>query len=141
MLRTALAACAAAMFVAAPSFAEAPAASACAETNFRIYFSHGSAALDPESAQMLDIASRSVAECPYAELRVAVDAASPQSLARANAIRAAAHERNWDAVRVVRLRTPQYASQGGPEYAEVVMSPNANAVPDEAPMVTANIGI
>lgn len=143
MLRTALAACAAAMFAAAPSFAEAPAAPACAETSFRIYFTHGSTALDPASAEMLDVASRAVAECPYAELRVGIDAANPQSLARANAIAAAASEREWDAVRIVRRQAPQYASHesGAPEFAEVVMSPNAITTPDAPPMVTADIGI
>lgn len=140
-LRTAIAACAVATLAAAPSFAEAPAAPTCAETSFRVYFPHGASTLDSTTSQMLDVAARGVAECPYSELRVAVDTSSPLARARADAIANATDLRGWDAVRIVPRSMAQQAShEGGPEYAEVVISPHATA--PTAPLgTTSAIGV
>jgi hypothetical protein len=125
MFRSFATVCAAVLSTVAVVQAETPAAPGCAETTFRVYFQHDSAALDPAVAQMLDVASRGVAQCEYAELRVTVDASSPYAADRAEAIEAAAEGRAWDAVRV-EPRMSHRASSGGPEYAEVTMSPNAS---------------
>lgn len=133
-LRSALFACAAAMVVASPAVAET-ASPGCAETSFRVYFQPGSASLDEDVARMLDVAARNVAQCDYAELRVSVDVSSPYAAARGRAIEAAANERDWDAVRITPRAMTHRASFGGPEYAEVTMTPNAGAdapLPDRA---------
>lgn len=117
--------CAAVLSSVAVAQAETIAAPGCAETTFRVYFQHDSAALDPSVDQMLDVASRGVAQCEYAELRVTVDTSSPLAQARANAIEAAADGRAWDAVRV-EPRTVHRATSGGPDYAEVTMTPEAS---------------
>lgn len=120
--RSAMFACAATLFaVAQPAFADA-APERCDATSFRIYFQHGAATLDETAMQMLDAAERSVADCGYSELHVAVDASSPQARARAEAIRAAADGRGWNAVRVSQMASTRDVSYG-PEYAEVLMTP------------------
>lgn len=125
MFRTFAAVCVAVLSSVAVAQAETASAPGCAETTFRVYFQHDSAALDPAVAQMLDVASRGVAQCDYAELRVTVDASSQFAAQRADAIEAAANGRAWDAVRI-EPRMTHRASAGGPEYAEVTMTPNAS---------------
>lgn len=124
MLRSFAVVCAAVLSSVAAAQAENEAAPGCDETTFRVYFQHDSAALHPGVEQMLDVASRGVAQCEYAELRVVVDASSPFAAARADAIQAAVDGRDWDAVRV-EPRTVHLAS-GGPDYAEVTMTPEAS---------------
>jgi hypothetical protein len=119
LLRSALLACATAMIVAPTVNAEAPAR--CEETAFRVYFAHGSAALDSMTNEMLQAAARNVADCEYSELRVSVS--GPQAAQRGRAIAAAAGD--WDAVRIDQRTTHQVGY--GPEYAEVTMSPNRAA--------------
>jgi hypothetical protein len=115
-LRSALLAYAAAMLVAPAANAETPAR--CEETAFRVYFSHGSAALDSMTNEMLQAAARNVADCDYSELRISVS--GPQAAQRGRAIAAAAGD--WDAARIEQGNTHQVGY--GPEYAEVTMSPN-----------------
>ncbi|MEJ0060896.1 MAG: hypothetical protein WDM79_15510 [Terricaulis sp.] len=92
-LRSALIAGAMFVSMAAPAMAEInaapPPAAPCAEMNFRIYFSHGSAALDPLALETLARAERAASTCDYSELRVTVDASSPLVGERADAIVAA----------------------------------------------------
>jgi hypothetical protein len=118
-LRSAALACAAAMIaaLAAPATAET---ARCDATSFRVYFAQGSARLTPAARETIEAAARTVAGCDYSELRVALDASSPQASRRAAAIRAAAGD-NWDAVRVT-PRLLQRAS-ASPDYAEIEMSP------------------
>jgi hypothetical protein len=135
-LRSAALACAAAMIaaLAAPATAET---ARCDATSFRVYFAQGSARLTPAARETIEAAARTVAGCEYSELRVALDASSPQASRRAAlrvaldasspqasrraaAIRAAAGD-NWDAVRVT-PRMLQRAS-ASPDYAEIEMSP------------------
>lgn len=131
MLRSFAVVCAAVLSSVAVAQAETEAAPGCDETTFRVYFQHDSAALDPGVEQMLDVASRGVAQCEYAELHVIVDASSPLAAARGAAIEAAADGRDWDAVRV-EPRTVHAASAGGPEYAEVTMTPEASTTAPRA---------
>ncbi len=131
MLRSALCVAVMASAVAAPVFAEPSAAERCEAMSFRVYFQHGSAALDDTALQMLDAAERSVVDCAYSELNVAVDASSPQARARANAIRAASDGRAWNAVRVSAMPSTRDVSYG-PEYAEVLMTPDV--MPEGAPL-------
>ena len=102
--------------------ASAQTAPRCADANLRVYFSHESAALDANARRVLEIAERSVADCAYAELRVRVS--GPSAYQRGQAILAAADGRAWDVARVERARVDDASFSGGPEYAEVVMSPN-----------------
>lgn len=138
-LRSAILACAATFAVAAPVQADAPAR--CEPTNFRVYFGHGSATLDATTIEILDAAERNVAGCSYAELRVALDASSPEALARGNAIAAAAADRAWDAVRLESRPQTQSMLQGdAPEYAEVVMTPERSTAPSRPLRGPANTG-
>ena len=126
LIRSAIAACAVALFAAAaaaPANAQAP--QRCEETSFRIYFAHGSASLDQTSLQAMALAERNVAGCSYRALRVSLDGSSPYASRRATAIRTAARSGNWDAVRVERSGMQQAAYSAGPEFAEVTMTPNA----------------
>ena len=137
-LRTALVA-AALVATAAPVFAEPAQSARCEATSFRVYFGHDSAALDQATREMLDVAERNMAGCAYAELRMSVDASSAYAQQRANAIRTAANDRDWDAVRVEPRGGTQRASFGGPEYAEVTMTfERSTATP--APLTNPNIG-
>jgi len=125
-LRAAALACATAM-VAAP-LVSAEEISRCEETSFRVYFSPGDTALDSTTMEMLDAAERNVAGCEYAELRVALDGASPHARQRGEAIATAAADRAWDAVHIQRRTdTRRVSHTNGPEYAEVTMSPEARA--------------
>lgn len=134
MLRSFAVVCAAVLSSVAVAQAETAAAPGCAETTFRVYFQHDSAALDPAVSQMLDVASRNVAQCDYAELRVTVDASSRFAAQRAEAIETAAAGREWDAVRV-EPRTMHRVSSG-PDYAEVTMSPNVSTATPAMPART-----
>ncbi|MGH6951706.1 MAG: hypothetical protein ACREH4_12595, partial [Vitreimonas sp.] len=99
MIRTALLAAATAIAcTSVPALADTSPAR-CQETSFRIYFSHNSAALDAVTADMLQTAARSVADCDYRELRVALDASSPYAAQRREAISALAGA-EWDATRI-----------------------------------------
>jgi hypothetical protein len=113
----------------------------CEDANFRIYFSHDSDALDADGQRMLDVAERSVAGCAYAELHVRVDGAHARQ--RGQAIVAASAGRSWDVARVEqRVARAEPVSLGdGPDYAEVVMTPNH--LPAGAPPIEddADIGV
>ena len=71
---------------AAPAMAD-EANGQCQATSFRVYFQHGSAALDETGVQMLNVAERAVAACDYAELHVSVDASHPLAVARGQAMK------------------------------------------------------
>ena len=112
--------------------ASAQTAPRCAEANFRVYFSQDSAALDADARRVLEIAERNVADCAYAELRVRVS--GPRAYQRGQAILAAADSRAWDVARVEqRARVRDVSFSGGPEYADVVMTPNR--LPAGAPVL------
>lgn len=97
----------------------------CEQTNFRIYFQHGEAALDDAARQLLAAAESHVGACAYAELHVMVDPASARPAERGQAIRAAANARAWNVVRIERRSPLHTAAYGaGPDYAEVTMTPN-----------------
>ncbi|MGD9968143.1 MAG: hypothetical protein AB7T59_16610 [Hyphomonadaceae bacterium] len=114
----------AALALAGPAVAQTGATDArCSTTTFRIYFSHGSTVLDDAALAMLDAAARNVAGCAYSELHVSASGA--HAAARTAAIRAALDDRAWDVVRVTPSGMRQ-VSQGGPEYAEVLMTPYAS---------------
>lgn len=138
LVRTSLFACAAAMaFASGPAMADTADDTQCDAATFRVYFQHGSAALDDTALQMLDAAERQLASCSYAELRVTVDGSSSLATARGEAIRAAADGRAWDSVNV--RTTMHHDVISGPEYAEVTMSPRVLPT-DDAPIGAANIG-
>ncbi|GAM98155.1 hypothetical protein U91I_01786 [alpha proteobacterium U9-1i] len=125
-VRSALIACAALVATAAPAFADEPAR--CDATSFRIYFGANADTLDASAREILAAAERNVASCGYAELRVTLDASSPYAAERAQAIRAAADARTWDAVRVeARPMLQRAAHRAGPDYAEVTMTPDVGA--------------
>lgn len=136
MLRTILfAAAALAGIAAAPALAQTS-AERCDAADFRIYFAHGSARLDRDALQILATAERQVADCDYAELRVALD--GPLVRQRAAAIHAAADGRRWDAVRVTRSAMAHQASFG-PEFAAVTLSPERGE--DTGEPLEADVGV
>lgn len=136
-VRSAFFACAALIATAAPALANEPAR--CDATSFRVYFSDNSAMLDDAAREMMAAAERQVAGCDYAELRMTLDASSPLANQRAAAIRAAADERAWDAVRVEARPMMQRAShRAGPDYAMVVMTPDVGA---DQRMAPPNVGL
>jgi hypothetical protein len=121
-LRSVVFAGAAAMLGVAAS-AAAQTAPRCEDTTFRVYFSGGSTALDAEALRVLEIAERNVADCAYAELHVRVN--GPRAYRRGQAILAAADSRVWDVARVEqRVGVQDVSISDGPQYAEVVMTPN-----------------
>ena len=137
LMRTALLAAATAIAcVSAPALANTSAAR-CQETSFRIYFSQDSAALDAMTADMLQAAARSVADCEYRELRVALDASSPYAAQRGAAISALAGD-EWDATRIEARRAQR--THAGPDYAEVVVTPTASTAPAQPLPSPAGIG-
>lgn len=137
-VRSALVAAAATLSVAA--FAPALAYTAtsetsaqCEEMNFRVYFDQNATGLNGLAMRTLHTAERQVAECPYAELHVRMDPSTPFARERGAAIVAAADERVWNVTRVESREGVQRASySNGPDYAEVVMTPNA--MPAAAPL-------
>jgi hypothetical protein len=137
-VRSAFFACAALIASAAPAFADEPAR--CDATSFRIYFADDATALDDTTRDVLAAAERNVAGCNYAELRVTLDASSPHAAERAQAIRAAADARAWDAVRVEARPMLQRAAFGGPDYAEITMTPEVGADRNER-LAPPNVGL
>ena len=113
----------------------------CEQTSVRIYFQHGSAALDDTARQLLGAAARNVGACHYTELHVMLDPANGRAAERGQAIRAAADGRAWNVVRIERraaLRRAAYSA--GPEFAEVMMTPNH--MPARNDLITApNVGV
>jgi len=145
-LRSILISCTAATIALAASAAMAQArqtesALRCEQTSFRIYFQHGSAALDNTATQLLSAAERNVGACAYTELHVMVDPASGRAAERGQAIRAAANGRTWNVVRIERrdaLRRAAYSA--GPDFAEIIMTPNH--MPVRNPLITApSVGV
>lgn len=137
-MRTALLAAATAIAcMSAPALADSSAAR-CQETSFRIYFSQDSAALDATTADMLQAAARSVADCDYRELRVALDASSPYAAQRGAAIGALAGA-EWDATHIEARRAAR--DNAGPDYAEVLMTPTPSATPPQPLPNPTGIGI
>jgi|CXWL01.1.fsa_nt_gi hypothetical protein len=136
LLRSAFFACAALVATSAPALADEPAR--CDAMSFRVYFSDNSATLDDAAREMMAAAERQVAGCDYAELRMTLDASNPLANQRAAAIRAAADERAWDAVRVEARPMLQRASFGGPDYAMVTMIPELGA---DTRMSPPNVGL
>lgn len=131
LVRSAVRASAAAL--GAALFAPASADTAqCGETNLRIYFAQDETAPNQDAMEVLQRAEQQVAQCPYAELRVMLDASAPHARQRGEAIVAAADGRAWDVARVERGE----AADAGPVYAEVVMTPRVlpagEALPREA---------
>lgn len=120
----------------APAHAEQAQNAQCQEMSFRVYFEPGSAALSQDAMQMLDVAERNVAGCSYAELHVTVDPASPLAAARGQAIMAAADGRSWNVASIEPIGMTRMASYGGPEFAEVMMTPRV--MPTTAPLTTQN---
>lgn len=138
LLRSALCAAATAIAcVSAPALADTNAAR-CEETSFRIYFSEDSAALDAMTADMLRAAARSVADCEYRELRVALDASSPYAAQRSAAIGALAGA-EWDSTHIEARRSAR--DNAGPDYAEVLMTPTPSTTPPQPLPNPAGIGI
>ena len=140
-LRFVMLSCAAALIVSGAAMAQTrDSAARCEQTNFRIYFQHGSAVLDDTAQQVLATAERNVGGCGYAELHVMVDPASGQAAERSQAIRAAANARAWNVVRVERLPALRQAVYGGgPDYAEVTMTPNVLPATNE--LVAPDVGV
>lgn len=140
-LRFVMLSAAAALMVSAAAMAQArDGAARCEQTSFRIYFQHGSAALDSSARDVLAAAERDVGGCGYAELHVLVDPASGQAAARGQAIRAAANARAWNVVRVERLPALRQAVYGGgPYFAEVTMTPNVLPATNE--LIAPDVGV
>ena len=122
-LRSAMLACAAAAIVSTAAFAQTAAPARCEEASFRIYFTQGSATLDATAMEMLDAAERTIAGCAYSELHVTVDGAN--AAARGAAIRTALNDRAWNVVRIEPRGMRLASLHGGPDYAEVLMTPRA----------------
>lgn len=136
-MRTAIVACAAFVATAAPALADEPAR--CDATSFRVYFANDSATLDAAARETMAAAERQVADCDYAELRMTLDASSPLANQRVAAIRAAADEYAWDAVRVEARPMTQRASFG-PDFAMVTMTPDVGADGNQR-MIPPNVGL
>jgi len=141
-LRSAMFACAAMVAVAAPAVAnDTPNATAqCQEMSFRIYFAPDSATLDQTARETLAVAERQVADCGYAELRVAIDTNNPHAAQRAEAIRAAANDGAFDAVHVMPRAMLQRANFAGPDFAQLTISPT-RTTPQTAPLTPPAVGI
>ena len=139
LVRTLLAACATVALMTIPALAEAPQSGRCEEMSFRVYFDHGSTALDPTAIESIAFAESRVAGCAYAEMHVRVDPSAPGARARGEAIVHAANARRWNLARI-EPRMSQHASLGGgPEYAEVLMTPHVMA---QTPALTErNVGV
>src|SRR5690348_16183826 len=122
LMRTTLVVCAATLVAALSAPASADPAR-CEETNFRVYFEHGSASLDQTALEAMNLAERNVAGCSYAALHVSLDRSNPYAEARAASIRAAARGRTWNAVRIDQYGVQQASfDAGSPEFAQVTMT-------------------
>ncbi len=117
---------------------EAPAR--CEAASFRVYFEHNSGSLSNEAREVIEAAARNAAGCGYAELRVAVDASNPYAARRAQALRAAASDMGWDAVRVA-PRMLTNVAYAGPDYAEVIMTAEASSASDASLPTQAEAGV
>ena len=112
----------------------------CEPTNFRIYFQHGSAALDDTARQLLGAAERHVGACHYSELHVMLDPANGRAAECGQAIRAAANGRAWNVVRIERRPALDRAAyRAGPDFAEVTMTPNRLPATNE--LITPSVGV
>lgn len=109
--------------LAVPAQADAAQPARCEEMNLRVYFDHDSARLNQAARDTLAAAQRNISDCTYAELHVSANP-GPLQVQRGRAILAAMHGRNWDVARVERQQMAQVASYGGPDYMEVLMTPN-----------------
>lgn len=140
-LRLVMLSAAAVMIVSAGAMAQPrDGASRCEQTSFRIYFQHDSAALDDAARQVLSVAQRDVGACRYAELHVMVDPASGRAAERARVIRAAANGRAWNVVRLERRQAlHQAAFSAGPDFAEVMMTPNVMPVTND--LIAPDVGV
>src|SRR5262245_35134651 len=133
--------CAAALIVSGAALAQTRySAARCEQTSFRIYFQHGSAVLDASARQVLAAAERNVGGCGYAELHVMLDPASAPAAARGQAIRTAANARAWNVVRIERRPAlHDVAFSGGPDFADVTMTPNVLPATNE--LIAPNVGV
>ncbi|MFT3727774.1 MAG: hypothetical protein QM759_08120 [Terricaulis sp.] len=141
-VRAILLACASLAMVSAAALAQPNASTQarCEDMNFRIYFDHGSAALNPLAAQTLAAAERNVAGCRYKEMRVRLDTSTALAAARGHAILAAAHGDAWNAARAEAMPPAQRAAfSAGPEFAEVAMADHP--LPAGAPAVNTEAGV
>lgn len=144
-MRTALFAAAAVACVFGVPLALSSAASAdtarCEATNLRVYFSHGSAALNATGRETLAAAQRNMTDCDYAAVRVAVDPASSLSAARGRAVLAALNGRQWNETRVAPRSLTQPASMSSsPEYVQVALSDTRLPAEDQRTL-NPNIGM
>ena len=139
-VRVAVLACASVMAMSAAALAQPAAQAPCEDMNFRIYFDHGSAQLNPLATQTLAAAERNVAGCGYAEMRVRLAAPGTLEAARGHAILAATRGRAWNVARAEVVSPTQRASYGaGPEFAEVVMA--GHALPARVAPVDTEAGV
>jgi hypothetical protein len=123
LLRSTLLACAAVAIVSTAALAQTSAPARCDETNFRIYFAPGSAALDRTAIEMIGAAQRNVSTCPYAELHIAVDATNALGARRGGAIMEALDGRAWNVAQVEPRGMRRVSMSASPAYAEVLMTP------------------
>ena len=139
-VRTALLAWAALALMTLPAMADAPQSALCEEMAFRVYFDHGSSALDPMAVQTINFAESRVAGCAYAEMHVGVDPSAPYARARGEAIVRAASARHWNVARIEPRDGVQRASlSNGPDYAEVLMTPRV--LPQTPALADRNVGV
>ncbi|WP_395645982.1 hypothetical protein [Terricaulis sp.] len=144
-MRTALFAAAALACVFGVPAALATAASAdtaqCAPSNVRVYFSHGSSALDATARDVLAAAQRNMAGCEYAAVRISVDASSSLSAARGEAVRTALSGREWNQAQIAARSYNRPASMSSsPEFVQVAMSDERLPTDAQAPL-NPNVGM
>lgn len=137
---SALLGCAALAFMTLPAVADAPQSARCEEMSFRVYFDHGSTALDPMAMQTIAFAESRVAGCAYAEMHVRVDPGARYARARGEAIVRAANARRWNVARIEPRDGVQRASlSNGPDFAEVLMTPRV--LPQTPTLTDRNVGV
>jgi hypothetical protein len=125
---SALLGCAALAFMTLPAVADAPQSARCEEMSFRVYFDHGSTALDPMAMQTIAFAESRVAGCAYAEMHVRVDPGARYARAR------------WNVARIEPRDGVQRASlSNGPDFAEVLMTPRV--LPQTPTLTDRNVGV
>lgn len=108
-----------------PAAAEAPAQATCEQTNFRVYFDHGSASLNDMALETINAATHNMEGCIYAELHVRVDASSPYASRRGQAVLAAANGHEWNVAAVEPRMVMPASFSSAPDFVDVVMTPNA----------------
>jgi len=124
--------------LAVPAQADVAQPTRCEEMNVRVYFDHDSARLNQAARETLAAAQRNVSDCTYAELHVSANPGSLQ-VQRGRAVLAAMHGRSWNVARVERQQMAQAASYGGPDYVQVLMTPNR--VPAAPALTDQNAGV